>query len=265
MKKILFFGLVIGLAAVLVYGCSSSSSTSTNKTLDNVTAQSYAQVGSTLAQDITGSMASWAKSGSVTGMSVLNAKGLHASSVTVSPTADANGYYHISGEVTGTVTYGATTYTDTFTIDLYGKVTTNETTGDVTSVSVYGSYSETMSSADTTITYGETFGSGEAAPYVGTVTYSGAAISSITCTGSISVSIASSAPSAGSHHVVMAFTLGDFTVPITSGLDYPSGTITIATTLDGISQPNIVLTFNGTATATMTYGDYSASIIVEAS
>lgn len=263
MKKVVYFGLIIGLAALLVAGCSSSSSTTATKTLNDVSAKSYAEIGTTLAQDITGSMGSWASSGSVSGVTGLNAKGLRASSVDV--TEEASGWTHITGEVTSVVTVGATAYTTTYSINLFGKVVTDEA-GKVTSVSVYGSYSYSTSGGGSTIAYSETFGNGVAAPYVGTASYSGATLNGITCAGAIKFDIAVASAAEGSHTVAMTFTLTSFSVPIRAGLeDYPTGTITIATTYDGAAQPNIVLTFTGIATATITYGDYTSTFLVGAS
>jgi hypothetical protein len=87
-------------------------------------------------------------------------------------------------------------------------------------------------------------------------------LTKITASGTLSLSVASSTAQGESHTLAMTFSLSSYALPITSGDDYPTGSITIASTYDGATQPTITLTFNGTSTATFSYGDYTSTITI---
>jgi hypothetical protein len=63
----------------------------------------------------------------------------------------------------------------------------------------------------------------------------------------------------------MTFTFTGYSQPYTAGDDYPTGTVLLTSTYDGVAQPDITIVFNGTSTATFTYGTYGSTITLTGS
>jgi len=257
MKKLLGLGLILGLGMLMVAGCQTSSQpAAAPKLVDNATAASYSDMGVTLTQDVNNSIVGWANGGSVTGGilgSSIRGASLNAQTVTG---PDADGYYHVTEEVSSL--YG------TYEADLYVKLTKN-ISNQVTDVYVYGSHSFELVSptSGTTITYSMTFGSGKSTPYHATATWSGTTLSSVTATGPLALTIASATATA-SHQIVMTYAISNLSIPVTSGDDYPTGSITITVTYDGQNSAGITITFNGTSTATLVYDGYTTTFTIPA-
>ncbi|OGB89504.1 hypothetical protein A2625_01130 [candidate division WOR-1 bacterium RIFCSPHIGHO2_01_FULL_53_15] len=255
LKFVPYFVILVLSFVILSAGCQTASTTSTSNALTNTAGESFASTGAGLANSVNESMGVWAGSGSVS--SGVTTAGIKSASVKAQTTTvtgpDANGYYHITQEVSSTI---GTTYE----ADLFIRLVTNEA-GLVTDVYLYGSYGYSYSGASS-FSYTETFGSASS-PYHGSATWSGSTLTSIAASGTIIFNISTSSASAGDHTIAMTFTISSYSLPVTAGADdYPTGTISIVTTYDGVSQPTMSITFNGTATASFTYGDYSSTISV---
>ncbi len=250
MKKVSFIAAILAVAALLIYGCSSSSTPQT-KTLPDLTAQSYSQIGINLTQDITGAMGEWAITGNITGLSVKSVKGASVSGSTV--TTDPDGWLHLT-EV-------ATSPTGTFNIDLY--ITTEaDILGNITDIYVYGTYAMNISSGGTTIAYSQTWGTAKNKTDAchGSVTWTGSDVTQVSVNGKMSFSVNSNSVS-GQTSVAMTFNFSNLTVPVTAGDDYPSGSIVISgitykgpTDAAPVAQPDITITFSPPGYATITFG-----------
>jgi len=252
MKKLVGLSLVLGLGMLMVAGCQTSSQTAaTPKLVDNSTAGTYSQMGIQVVDTLNQSISGWVSSGAVN-VGVLGSS-VRGSSVRAQGITgpDGNGYYHIvESTIEGKATIEA---------DVYAKLVKNAS-GKVTDAYVYGGYEAKLSN----VTYTITFGNGIADPYHAQATWVGSQLTTITTSGPLSETVAA-ASGTTSHTIALAFTLTNFTIPIptTPGNTYPSGTITIAITYDDVVQhDSIVITFDGTNTATLVYGDYSTSITI---
>ncbi len=252
-RKAIVLSVFLTAAVFLAVGCAST--TSTTKAMNDASAQSYSEMGVGMTSTINESIGTWAETGSISsGVEGLGASGVKAQSITG---PDSNGYFHI----VESTTEGALGLTGTFEADLYVKLVSAE--GKVTDVYVYGSYSYAISSSTGSLSYSLSFGSSPSTAYHATATWSGTDLTRIGASGSIAFTISGSSASEGSHSIAMTLSYSsDFSVPVTSVSDYPSGTVTIASTYDGASNPNIVITFTGTSTATITYGDYSSTFTI---
>ncbi|MFH1386713.1 MAG: hypothetical protein ABIH50_03505 [bacterium] len=237
MKKHLSLLLIVGLFTIIT-GCAQQTATTTNDALAGADAAAYSAVGVNMAQTINGLLGSSAQTGSIGSLSVKSA------SIRPSTTTDeGGGSYHLVET------------TSNSSADLHLRLITDEASGQVTTVEVYGSYTVSLSG----ISYTQSYGSA-ANPYKGIVTWSGSTAESISFSGITSFSLSVTSTSGTTSTLAMTFTYSNFSIPITSGTDYPTGTVTVATTVDGIAQTDITLTFNGTATASMSYGTYTGSI-----
>ena len=253
MKKILVFILALSVGVILAAGCNSVASNATAaKDVDNATALSYAQTGANMSGSINSSMGVWASSGSVSGGVSVSGVSLKNKTITG---PNSNGYFHVVESTTESLSYGSATMVTTFETALYVKLVLSQ--GKVPDVYVYGTFTETLSTNTTQgnskITYTQSYGS-SSSPYHGQATWQGDTLTALAADGTINQSISS-----GAHTITMAMTFTGYSLPITSGDDYPTGTISITTTYDGTAQPTMTVTFNGTATASFSYGDYSAN------
>lgn len=240
---------------MLAAGCQTTPSTSSSKTLTDQAAKSNAQLGANMAGTINASMGIWANSGSVSGVKGLGVKGTAVKSLDI--TAEADGWYHLTQSTTATLSGTTTTYE----ADLHIKLVTSESK--VTDIYLYGSYSYALSYAGSSLSYTESFGS-SSNPYHGSATWSGDTLTKIAAAGSMSFSVSSYTAQEGSHTLSMTYNLSNYSLPVTSGDDYPTGTISVDSSYDSVSQPTITLTFNGTSTATFSYGDYTSTITISA-
>jgi hypothetical protein len=251
MKKILSVLLVLGFGILLVSGCQQSSSTSQTKALDNSTAGTYSQMGIQVVNDLNESISHWVSSGAVNvGVIGSSVRGSSVRAQTVTG-PDGNGYYHIVESTTEGLA--------TIEVDVYAKLVKNGD-GKVTDAYVYGGFTASLSNAS----YSITFGNGSATPYHAQATWVNSQLTTITTSGPLSETV-TAASGTTSHTIALAFTLTDFTIPIPAspGNTYPNGTITISITYDDVVQPtNIVITFNGTSTVNLEYGDYQTSITI---
>lgn len=254
MRKLACLGLVIILGSFAMAGCQTATSTSATKTMSDATAQTNSQTGINLAQTISGSMGNWAENGSITGVSGLSARG---QSINLTG-PDANGYYHMVQSTTESVAGIVATYE----ADLYVRLVSSESV--VTDIYMYGSYTYKLSYSGAYFTYSQSYGSA-GSPFRGTATWNALKtdVTKIGLSGSMSFGVSAGSAAEGSHAVAMTFTFTDYSLPVTAGkVDYPTGSIVVASTYDGAVQPTITLTFNGTATATMVYGDYTATFAI---
>jgi hypothetical protein len=252
MKGLKYFAIAVifGLAVFAVAGCQSASIN--NNTLSNVDAQSYSQTGINLTQDITGSILDWAGSGEVTGLSASSvAEGNYLSSATVSDEAD--GWHHLTA---ATAESGGSAVAD-----LHIKL--DKVSGEVVGVWVYGTFSLTLNYTKGTTVHTLTFGNGIGDAYHATIARSGSTITGVGITGVIHYNIAITTATV-SHTISMDFNFTDFSATIASGDDYPTGTITITNVIrNGAAQPDMTMTFNGTNTVTLTFGDYTGTFTIK--
>ncbi|MFH1361660.1 MAG: hypothetical protein ABIH69_03300 [bacterium] len=252
MRKTLIFALILFIGALLIAGCSSTS-TST-KLVTNASAAINASTAASLAQEVNDAMAAWTSAGSVSGTIVtasIKAAALDSASVVTGP--DAGGYYHVTEEVTTT--------SGTYEADLYVKLVTNEA-GQTTDTYIYGTFVLSLNVAGSSLTYTMTFGSGSADPYHGTATWTSGELTSISAAGPLRLSITTNDGTID-HTTVMTISLSGFSLPVTAGADYPTGTMTITMTYDGTTDANTyTIVYNGTSTAAVSYGSYSTTITV---
>jgi hypothetical protein len=246
-KRVLSVLLVLGLGLLLVSGCQQNSTTSQTRTLSDANADGYSQMGINLVQGLNESVSEWVTSGAVNvGVIGSSVRGSSVRAQTITG-PDGSGYYHVvESTMEGSVTIEA---------DVYVKLV-KDNVGRVIDTYVYGGYSYKIAS----IIYSVTFGSGSAIPYHATASWTGDQVTNITASGPISMTVTAGSATA-SHTIVMTFALSNFSIPVATG--YPSGTITISISYDGTADPiNIVITFNGSANATLVYGIHSALIPV---
>lgn len=121
-----------------------------------------------------------------------------------------------------------------------------------------------MTSGGYSYSYDITYGSASS-PFKGTVAWNaaGTSVTSVALDGAVAVTATTPAASGtGNDTIAMVFTYANLSVPVTSGSDYPTGTVTIAFTYNGAAQPDMVVTFNGTSTASWSFGGTTGTIIV---
>ena len=251
--KFLIIAVIFSFAAFTIIGCSSSSSGGgSSKTMSNIEAQAYSQMGNNLSQDITGAIIDWAESGSITGLSASGAvKGSSLSTATV--TDEGGGWFHLT----------ETTFESgvSFEADLHGKLDKNGS-GEVVGVWVYGTLAMTINTTSDSYVYEMTYGNGIADPYHGTITRTGATIDAVSVVGASHFAI-DVTTIAGSVAVSMDYSY-NLSLPVTSGSDYPTGTITITNVKRaGVAQPDITITFDGDSSGTISFGsDYTTTFYI---
>lgn len=238
----IMLGLVL-LGLLIVTGCGNSGPAASTATMDSTTASAYSELGVEMTQAIANSMGGWASQGSVSGLTAASITG-----------PDSNGYFHLID--------GSSTLLGTYETDFYVKIITNESDV-VTDIYTYGTYSYSYSYLGTTVTYLQTYGT-SANPFHGTVAVSGSDYT-LSLSGALQLDISSVSLTTGNHTAAMTFTFTGYSLPYTTGDDYPTGTVAIASTYDGVAQPDITITFNGTSTATFSYGTYSSTLTLPAS
>ena len=248
MKKILIIALSLGCSILLLAGCQSASTPATTAEVDSTTAQSYSAIGVSMIQGINESVAGFTESGSVSGgiiSSAIKAAIVQAETVTG---PDINGYYRITEEAsTSFITYEA---------DIYIKLVTNES-GLVTDTYVYGSYTYEISSLNMVVTFGD----GVNNPYQASSTWSGNTLTSLSADGPLVSTITS-----GGNTTVMTYTISSFSLPVTTGNDYPTGSMSVAFSFNNSTLNEIMtISFTGTSSATLTYLNQTLSISVPAS
>jgi len=254
-KMILVTALILCLGSFFMISCQSASSTSssTNKTLSDTDAKAYSEMGVNLSQQMTGSIVGWAQVGSVNGISPLSAAS--ASSLRTSTITDeGNGWSHLSDTTTEAL--------GTLTADLHIKLD-KDASGEVIGVWVYGSLALSVSAAGNNYTYKQTYGNGINDPYHGTITRTGSSITNVALAGKSTFTVDLITASI-TVSVDMIFNYSNFSLPITSGSDYPNGKITITSVVhNGVAQPDIIITFNGTNIGTIDFGGSSISFIIQ--
>ncbi|PIS28526.1 hypothetical protein COT42_07745 [Candidatus Saganbacteria bacterium CG08_land_8_20_14_0_20_45_16] len=251
MKKTLALSLIIFVAVLLAVGCASTTSSS-EKLLSDTAAAVNADTAASLAQTINKSMATWAQTGTVSGTVVsseVKAAALGDFSVVTGP--DTNSYYHVTEEVSTT--------SGTYEVDLHVKLV-KDGSDQVTDTYIYGTLSLSAIVGTSNFSYTMTFGSGVSDPYHGTATWSGADLASIGASGPLSLSITTN-DGTTTHTTGLTLIMSSFSLSVTSGADYPTGTISITLTYDETADSNTyTITFNGTNTATVTYGTDTTTI-----
>jgi hypothetical protein len=194
------------------------------------------------------SMAGWAGAGTVSSFG-LSGKSVNAKLIT----GPVSGWYHI------TQTASLAGYVLDY--DVYSRLTP---TTDPTAVDLYGALNIDYTSGSSTYSYDLTFGS-SADPFHGAVTRSLSTITSILIDGT--VVMAATGPSgdgAGTNSLTLTVNYSNISMPVTAGLDYPSGTVTVGIVYNGATQPDFVIVFDGTAVADWTFGGSSGTINVSA-
>lgn len=239
----LFFGLCLTLASFL-FGCGDLTSSSNVVSSDVATENTSSEVAAV--ESMSNSMVAWAQSGAVTSV---NALGIDSKTSTV--TLDANGWYHITGTTSDAYA--------TYEIDLYVKLIVNGVLQKVASVETYGTYTSTRTLNSYSIVCTQTYGS-SSSPIVGSMTWVGDSISNV----SINTGTITSTISGRLRDVSMTLTISNFSMPVTSSSDYPSGAISISMSYNGKSQDPITVTFDGTSNATITYGTYTKTFPIPA-
>lgn len=230
-------------------GCQSSGGGGSSNTMSDLDAQAYSQTGTNLTQDITGAIIDWAESGSITGMSVSGAVA-GSSLQTATVTDEGDGWVHLVDTQVSTA--------GSFSADLHIKLVKNAS-DEVIEVLVYGTYALNMSYAGNSYIYAMSYGNSKLDPYHGTITRAGADIIQVDIEGlsSFAVDITTLTSTVS---VSMTYDYSDFSLPITSGPDYPTGTISITNVVrNGVAQSDITITFNGTNTATMNFGTFTTT------
>jgi len=216
--------------------------TTTNVVSESVATESVSEETSSV-QSIASSMASWINSGSVESF---NLDGSVYNAVVV--TDLGGGSYHITLSTTeGLSTYSADIYA-TVEVSLLHQIGTVEMSGSFTSARSYAGY---------TILCTQEYGT-SGTPIKGTATLSSGVVSSITISGGISSTLQGRL-----RNIMMTLSTSTFTLPVTTGTDYPTGSITIATTYNGMAQDSIIVTFNGTSTGSITYGTKSGTFPIK--
>jgi len=248
MKKILILLAIISLAAFT--GCQQAATTSTTtKTLPDSAAQSYASLASGYANVICSSMAGWAQGGAIGSFGV---KRVSAKTIT-EPT---NGWYHI------TETASADGYS--YDYDVYAKFT--PATGTPTDVYLYGTVTINYSYQGSNYAYTFTYGS-SSNPFHSSVTWNNTQddVTSVSVSGTIAAVItAPNSAGTGTDTIELTMTFSNLSIPITSGADYPTGTVTIALKYNTVVQPDMTVTFDGDSTASWSYGGSAGTFTVTA-
>ncbi len=243
MKKIFAIIMVLGVVVMslaALTGCQqASSNNSTTAALPATTAQTYSTLGASLAQGMAGSMSGWAGTG---GVSTFGIKDVSSKDIVVS--GPTSGWYSIAG----TETAGGVT----IEVDLHAKVDTAGKT-----VDVYGTYKYSSAVYAMTLTYGSSSN-----PYHADYTLVSGIVTNVVISGSVGISMNVADASNVSHTLAMTFTTTSFSLPRSTVADYPTGTISISSTYDNVSQTGITLVFDGTAIGTFTYGGTSTSFTV---
>jgi len=266
MRKALGSAFLIALSVLLIAGCQTATTSVTTTTalsptttvpassaMSSAEAASFSSVGVNLAADITGSMGGWAESGSITGISGMAVKAA-ALGPLAAVTPETDGWYHVTESVT--------TAFGTVEADMHVKLVTDE--GVVSDIYLYGIYKYDFNYAGAVFSYTENFGS-ISSPFHGAATWNAGKtdVTKISISGTMNFNITASSTIEGSHTVAMAMTFTGYELPVTTGDDYPTGTISVAVTYDGVAQPGIAITFNGTETATLTYGTYTTTFTLD--
>jgi hypothetical protein len=252
MKKLVLI-LALVLSVSFLYGCTQSTTPAPTATVPSATAAGYAQTGAAMVEGIGGSMMGWASSGTVGGLSSSGA-GITAKAITVTPNDPSAGWFHITG--TESSLYG------TYEANMYVKLTT--ASGVTTAIDLYGTYKYSYTYGGYASTYTQTYGSASD-PYHGAATYTGTTLTGVSMNGTITSDISGTVPSEGeggtplTYVCAFTFTVPSYSLPITTGNDYPTGSISMAWTYAynggaAVTEPTITVTYNGTGTVTWAYG-----------
>jgi hypothetical protein len=241
MKKI-FVSLVL-LSAIVIGGCSSTGGSAT-KTISDSTAQTYVAMASSYASDMCSSMSSWGSLGSIGALSV-GKKQVGIRSLPI-----VNGWYHLAT----TESFGGID----IDCDIYARLV--PATGKPTEIDVYGPFSISGNSYSLSITYGN----GASDPYKGTLTWAGSNLTGIAVNGRAVVACTVPAGSGtGTDSIELAINYSNLSVSFALGgavASYPSGTVTIGMKYNGATQPDMVVTFNGTSVASWSFGGTTGTI-----
>ena len=257
MKISLVALLLLSFSLLIFSGCQSAQQSS-GKLLEDTTAFNYSLLSVQTFQAVTKSIINWSQSGNVSsGIMLFGVKSASVGSKSVTG-PDANGYYHI-------VTSESNAIFGTYEANTYVKLV-KDGQNRVTDCYLYGTASIVMAAGSNSLSLSLTFGNGtnplaaDFNAFHGTSTWTNNDLTALSASGPLSMTVVNN-QGLTAQTTVSQININNFSWSLTPGLDFPIAKLTLSFSVNQQNSPyDIVITCDGTAVATMKYGDYSANI-----